>query len=105
MRENHLRPKSKWMLTSRDVVVDVCQLTENSKNPVLKAFMPGIMDTLGQFIHPCPYEGLFVANNVTFTSSTFLQMLPKGTKIRTEIALSDIKYMTFATLYMFNQVL
>jgi Protein of unknown function (DUF1091) len=56
MREYHLRQKSKWKASKVDFSIDVCELTGGAQNPMFKMFMPGVMDTLAKFVHPCPYE-------------------------------------------------
>jgi hypothetical protein len=47
--------KNVWQQVPINVKMDVCQFSELSQHPFVKTFIPGLKESLGSLVHPCPY--------------------------------------------------
>jgi hypothetical protein len=96
---------SLWKKIPGDAIIDFCELASGAQHPMLKAFIPGFIESLGSAVHPCPYTGLLAVKNATLQAFKVPVFKPAGTKIRVDATFHNTRIVNLFTLQFHMEVI
>jgi Protein of unknown function (DUF1091) len=94
-----------WKKLPNDAIVDFCELVTGTQHPMLKAFIPGFIESLGSAIHPCPYTGLLAVTNASLTAFKVPVFKPSGTQMRVDASFYNNRIVNLFTLQFHMEVI
>jgi Protein of unknown function (DUF1091) len=80
--------------------LDLCDFNKAIDGSFARKFMKIAVKDVGQYIHPCPYQGAVLMEKVRFDGTMFLKILKMG-NYRLDFRAFDSKNMTYYYLKFF----